>query len=62
MLWIWDGWLVVSKRCGRRRGETDGVGFIYLFMLEDHFVVKERQKVIYLPIECVTAGEESVSI
>ena len=29
---------------------TDGVGVIYCFMLEDHFVVKEGQK-IYLPIE-----------
>jgi len=27
-------------------------GFIYLFILEDHFVVKERQK-IYLPINQV---------
>jgi len=28
----------------------DGVGVIYCFMLEDHFVVKEGQK-IYVPME-----------
>jgi len=35
---------------GVKKRWTDGVGVIYCFRAEDHFVVKERQK-IYLSIE-----------